>query len=136
MIELGKVQELEILRTKEFGVYVGEGGDEASVLLPKSRFPREPRLGIRVEVFIYKDSSDRLIATTGKQSCRWGRLPCWRSRTWPLKSARFWTWGWRRTFCCPLRNRRTRSKGGEVSGDPLCGQEPPPGGYHAGSIPT
>ena len=40
MIELGKVQELEILRTKEFGVYVGEkAGDEASVLLPKKQVP-------------------------------------------------------------------------------------------------
>ena len=40
MIELGKVQELEILREKDFGVYVGENaGDEASVLLPKKQVP-------------------------------------------------------------------------------------------------
>lgn len=66
MIELGKVQELEILRTKEFGVYVGEkAGDEASVLLPKKQVPQGAGVGDKVTVFIYKDSSDRLIATTG-----------------------------------------------------------------------
>ena len=37
-LELGKVQELEIIRTKEFGVYLAEKeGDEAAVLLPKKQ---------------------------------------------------------------------------------------------------
>lgn len=66
MIELGKVQELEILRTKEFGVYVGEqAGDEPGVLLPKKQVPEGAGVGDRLKVFIYKDSSDRFIATTG-----------------------------------------------------------------------
>jgi len=66
MIELGKVQELEILRIKEFGVYVGEkDGDEASVLLPKKQVPQGASVGDKLTVFIYKDSSDRLIATIG-----------------------------------------------------------------------
>lgn len=66
MIELGKVQELEILRIKEFGVYVGEpAGDGAAVLLPKKQVPQGAKLGDKLKVFIYKDSSDRLIATTG-----------------------------------------------------------------------
>ena len=65
MIELGKVQELEILREKDFGVYVGENaGDEASVLLPKKQVPEGAKVGDKIQVFIYKDSSDRLIATT------------------------------------------------------------------------
>lgn len=65
MIELGKIQELEIVREKEFGVYVGESaGDEAAVLLPKKQVPRDAKVGDKVSVFIYKDSSDRLIATT------------------------------------------------------------------------
>ena len=73
MIELGKVQELEILRVKEFGVYVGEkAGDEASVLLPKKQVPEGAKIGDKVEVFIYKDSSDRLIATTGKPKLQVG----------------------------------------------------------------
>lgn len=65
MIELGRIQELEIIREKEFGVYLGEkGAPEASVLLPKKQVPEGMKTGDKVTVFIYKDSEDRLIATT------------------------------------------------------------------------
>lgn len=73
MIELGKVQELEIIRKKEFGVYLAEKeGDEAAVLLPKRQVPEGAGIGDKVVVFIYKDSSDRLIATTGKPKLQVG----------------------------------------------------------------
>lgn len=66
MIELGKRQELEVFRAKEFGLYVGDPSDrEASVLLPKKQVPADCKVGDKIEVFIYKDSEDRLIATTG-----------------------------------------------------------------------
>lgn len=65
MIELGKIQELLVLREKEFGVYLGEAENaEASVLLPKKQVPEGIKAGERLRVFIYKDSEDRLIATT------------------------------------------------------------------------
>lgn len=65
MIELGKRQLLEVVREKEFGVYLGEkSGDEAAVLLPKKQVPEGTQIGDKLEVFIYKDSEDRLIATT------------------------------------------------------------------------
>lgn len=69
MIELGKVQELTVVKEKEFGVYLAdpavrekEGG--LTVLLPGKQVPDGCRTGDRVKVFIYKDSEDRLIATT------------------------------------------------------------------------
>ncbi|MGL5436308.1 MAG: CvfB family protein [Lachnospiraceae bacterium] len=65
MIELGQVQTLVVQRTKEFGVYLGEGTDtEHSVLLPKKQVPEDVKTGDEMAVFIYKDSEDRLIATT------------------------------------------------------------------------
>lgn len=67
MIELGKTQTLVIQREKEFGVYLAEPGNENnSVLLPKKQVPEGREPGDSVEVFIYKDSQDRLIATTTK----------------------------------------------------------------------
>lgn len=64
MIELGKKQELEVVRLKDFGIYLGEGGgSESAVLLPKKQVPEDTKLGDKLEVFIYKDSEDRLIAT-------------------------------------------------------------------------
>lgn len=65
MIELGKIQKLQVLREKTFGVYVGEpeNGDTA-VLLPRKHVPEGTKTGDELDVFIYKDSEDRLIATT------------------------------------------------------------------------
>ena len=67
MIELGKIQELEIVRTKEFGVYLAEKqGDEQAVLLPIRQVPEGAKIGDRLSAFIYRDSSDRMIATTAQ----------------------------------------------------------------------
>lgn len=66
MIELGKIQELEVVRVKAFGVYLSEEKtSESSVLLPKKQVPEGTAVGDKLRVFIYKDSEDRLIATTG-----------------------------------------------------------------------
>lgn len=75
MIELGKRQLLEVVRTKDFGVYLGEkSGDEAAVLLPKKQVPEGTKIGDKLEVFIYKDSEDRLIATTGTPKLQVGEV--------------------------------------------------------------
>ena len=73
MIELGKIQELEIVREKEFGVYLAEKqGDEQDVLLPRKQVPEGAKIGDTVRVFIYRDSSDRLIATTSEPKLQVG----------------------------------------------------------------
>ncbi|MEF9938851.1 MAG: S1-like domain-containing RNA-binding protein [Clostridium sp.] len=75
MIELGRRQELEIIREKDFGVYLGEKGlAEESVLLPKKQVPEGMKIGDKVDVFIYKDSEDRLIATTGSPKLEVGEV--------------------------------------------------------------
>lgn len=65
MIELGRKQTLTVVRQKEFGVYLAESPDsEQGVLLPSKQVPEGIKTGDQLEVFIYKDSEDRLIATT------------------------------------------------------------------------
>ena len=76
MIELGKIQPLVVQREKEFGVYLGEKKDDKnSVLLPKKQVPEGTKVGDSLEVFVYKDSQDRLIEPPTARSCRLGRLP-------------------------------------------------------------
>ena len=59
MIELGKVQTLTVQREKDFGVYMGEPGDEKrAVLLPRKQVPEGTKVGDSLEVFVYKDSED------------------------------------------------------------------------------
>ena len=73
MIELGKIQPLIVQREKEFGVYLGEKKDDKnSVLLPKKQVPEGTKVGDSLEVFVYKDSQDRLIATTNRPKLQVG----------------------------------------------------------------
>ena len=64
-MELGKKQKLVYKRKEEFGIYLTEkGNDEERVLLPAKQVPAGAKVGDEIEVFLYKDSKDRLIATT------------------------------------------------------------------------
>ncbi len=64
MIRLGEIQTLRIVKKVDFGVYLGDGEDERDkVLLPRKQVPEGAEIGDEVEVFVYRDSSDRLIAT-------------------------------------------------------------------------
>lgn len=65
MIQLGKIQTLHIVKKVEFGVYLSDGSGEAGkVLLPQKQVPAHVQTSDEVEVFVYRDSKDRLIATT------------------------------------------------------------------------
>lgn len=65
MIQLGKTNTLTILRETPPGLYLGDGGDEV-VLLPAKFIEPDFKVNDDIEVFIYKDSNDRLIATRYK----------------------------------------------------------------------
>ena len=62
MIELGKTQCLNVVKIVDFGIYLGT--EEDKVLLPKKQVPQDIEVGDALTVFVYRDSSDRLIATT------------------------------------------------------------------------
>lgn len=71
-MKLGKKQILMVVKKVDFGVYLGN--DEEKVLLPKKQVPAGIEIGDPVEVFLYKDSSDRLIATTKEPKLTLGEL--------------------------------------------------------------
>ena len=64
-MKLGEYQELYYKKKVDFGVYLAETmTDDAQVLLPMKQVPENARMGEKIRVFLYKDSRDRLIATT------------------------------------------------------------------------
>ena len=71
-MRLGKKQVLTVVKKVDFGVYLGN--DEERVLLPKKQIPAGIEPGDPVEVFLYKDSDDRLIATTNEPKVELGEL--------------------------------------------------------------
>ncbi len=66
-MKLGEKQRLLVIKRVEFGIYLAEHeDDETRVLLPAKQVPENTRVGDELEVFLYKDSKDRLIATTNE----------------------------------------------------------------------
>lgn len=65
-IELGKFQELIVVKKTDFGVFLNTpaGEEQAKILLPKAQVPKDTQLKDVLRVFVYKDSEDRPIATT------------------------------------------------------------------------
>ncbi|MBE5963148.1 MAG: S1 RNA-binding domain-containing protein [Lachnospiraceae bacterium] len=77
MIKLGKTQRLSVVKTTDFGVYLSDEGKQPKsyevtkgditadkILLPKNQVPAHTKVGDKFDVFVYKDSEDRPIATT------------------------------------------------------------------------
>ena len=72
---IGTINTLQVLKQVDFGVYL-DGADYGEILLPKRYAPNHLSIGDNIDVFIYSDSDDRLIATTEKPlamvgECAW-----------------------------------------------------------------
>ncbi len=65
MIDIGQYNQLDVIKKVDFGLYL-DGGAYGDILLPKRYVDKNTALGDRLEVFIYLDSEDRLVATTLK----------------------------------------------------------------------
>lgn len=63
MVEMGKLNRLKVVKEVDFGLYL-DGGSLGEILLPIRYVPRSCKVGDVIEVFIYRDSEDRIIATT------------------------------------------------------------------------
>ena len=73
MIQLGQYATLEVVKTTDFGVYL-DGGSFGEVLLPKRYVPEGTEPGHDVDIFLYCDSEDRVIATTEKPFAKVGDI--------------------------------------------------------------
>ena len=79
MIRLGERQELVIVKQVEFGVYLASSEEEGEereerILLPKKQVPEGAKPGDVLDVFIYRDSRDRLIATVREPKLQIGQV--------------------------------------------------------------
>ncbi len=113
MIKLGEKQTLVVIKEVDFGVYLAESMDsEEKVLLPGKQVPADAKLGSEIEVFIYKDSDDRLIATTTTPKIMLGDVR--RLRVKELsKIGAFMDWGLEKDVLMPFREQRGKIKVGD-----------------------
>ena len=74
-MKLGEYQELTDIKKVDFGIYLAENRhSQEKVLLPAKQVPKDLKLGDTLNVFLYKDSRDRLIATTNEPKLTMGEL--------------------------------------------------------------
>lgn len=115
MIELGKRQNLTVVKKKEFGVYLAESreaGETERVLLPAKQVPEGTELGDVLNVFIYRDSSDRLISTTRTSRLELGQIALLRVAS-VGKIGAFLDWGLEKELFLPYREQTKRVREGE-----------------------
>ena len=114
MIRLGELQKLEVQKTTDFGIYLCEIGkrDDSRILLPKNQVPKDIKIGDTLEVFVYKDSSDRPIATTLTPKLTLGETALLRVKEVTTIGA-FLDWGLAKDLLLPFKEQTQRVHTGE-----------------------
>lgn len=114
MIRLGEKQELCVVKKVDFGVYLacGAGEEEERVLLPVKQVPEGTKIGDRLEVFIYRDSDDRMIATTREPKLRMGGTALLKVAQ-TGKFGAFLDWGLEKDLLLPFKQQKKRVQEGE-----------------------
>ena len=115
MFQLGKKQSLFIVKELDFGVYLGEEPNaplEDRVLLPKKQVPKNCRIGNRIEVFLYKDSKDRIIATTNEPLLCVGEVGKLKVSQ-VTKIGAFLDWGLEKDILLPYKEQTSRVREGD-----------------------
>lgn len=108
MIKLGEKQPLVVVKEVEFGVYLAESQeDETRVLLPRKQVPPGLKLHDTLEVFLYKDSKDRLIATTNTPRLMMGQLAVLKVVS-IQKIGAFLDWGLEKDLFLPYKEQEGR----------------------------
>lgn len=115
MIQLGKRQKLQVLKRVDFGVYLGEPAQtdvQEKVLLPIKQVPEQTKEGDILEVFIYKDSMDRMIATVREPDLQVGETAVLKVVQ-TSKIGAFLDWGLEKDLLLPFREQTMRVKEGQ-----------------------
>ena len=73
MAQLGRYNQLTVTAIKDHGVML-DGGQDGEILLPSKEVPEDCTVGTELEVFIYQDASQTLIATAKEVAAQVGEV--------------------------------------------------------------
>ena len=112
-MKLGEKQELTVVKTVDFGVYLAEEADSGTrVLLPAKQVPEGTKLYDTLNVFLYKDSKDRLIATTKEPKLTLGNFALLHVAQ-CTKIGAFLDWGLEKDLLLPYKEQLRKVREGE-----------------------
>ena len=110
MIHIGEYNTLEILRRTPPGLFLGDD-DDNDVLLPNRYVPDNYEIGALLEVFVYLDNEERLVATTDKPYIKKGDFALLRCNQ-VTKYGAFLDWGLVKELFCPFKEQAFKMKAG------------------------
>ncbi len=114
MIEIGKTKTLKIVKEVSFGVYLAESADDPDkVLLPLKEVPKHAKAGDAVEVFLYRDSEDRPIATMKTPAVQLGGVAVLRVSSVTGIGA-FLDWGLEKDLFLPFKQQTRKVRVGDA----------------------
>lgn len=109
-IELGKFNQLEVVKQVDFGMYL-DGGDEGEILLPTRYVPEDCEVGDWLNVFLYLDNEERLIATTLTPLVQVGEFACLEV-AWINQFGAFLNWGLMKDLFVPFSEQKMKMQVG------------------------
>lgn len=106
MLELGTIQKLDITKSTPQGMYLRakNAKKDEEVLLPNNQVPKNAKVGDELEVFIYKDSEDRITATLKKPKITLGKM-AYLKVVQLTKIGAFLDWGLEKDLFLPPKNQ-------------------------------
>lgn len=105
-IELGKFNQLKVVKFVDFGLYL-DGGDDGEILLPLRYVPEGVKEGDELNVFLYLDNEERLVATTQTPLVQVGEF-AFLEVNWVNKYGAFLNWGLMKDLFVPFREQKMR----------------------------
>lgn len=109
-IELGKYNRLKVVKAVDFGMYL-DGGEEGEILLPSRYVPQDCKPGDELDVFIYLDNEERLVATTLQPLVQVGQF-AYLEVAWVNQYGAFLNWGLMKDLFVPFREQKARMEVG------------------------
>jgi predicted RNA-binding protein (virulence factor B family) len=102
--QLGKINHLVIVRDSDHGFYL-DGGELGEILLPNREIPADVEQGDEVEVFVSRDSEDRIVATSSRPTCEVGDFVVLEVKAIHPKIGAFLDWGYSKDLLLPFREQ-------------------------------
>lgn len=112
MATIGKRNILSIVRASAPGLYL-DGGELGEILLPGRYIPRDLKPKDKLDVFVYRDSEDRLVATTETPHVMVGEFACLRVISVNQNVGAFLDWGLSKDLLLPFREQETPVRAGQ-----------------------
>ncbi|MCD8306470.1 MAG: S1-like domain-containing RNA-binding protein [Prevotella sp.] len=110
-IRLGDYARLAVTKTAPFGVYL-DGGDAGEILLPSRYVPENTAVGDELDVFIYLDQEERIIATTERPKAKTGDF-AYLEVSWVNEYGAFLNWGLMKDLFCPFSEQKKKMEQGQ-----------------------